>query len=148
MQAQRLVFRFKRERVNHKSRLPHGRGKLPTWVVMMRSILLHPRTLLRNPLLPEITGRELGAVGEHREFCPCDLWMDSSTEPAVGAGNHIFAADNLCETRDPIRDETRMLDHVRRMTDHSGNENLVLRQFYFLPHTPFVLMADIAASTE
>src|SRR5215831_8481620 len=70
--------------------------------------------------------------------------MDSSTEATVGAGNHIFPADNLCETRDPIRDETRMLDHVRRMTDHSGNENLALRQFYFLPHAPFVLMADIA----
>jgi len=70
--------------------------------------------------------------------------MDSSTEATVGAGNHIFAADNLCKTHDPIRDEARMLDHVRRMTDHSGNENLVLRQFYFLPHTPFVLMADIA----
>src|SRR5262249_56196440 len=51
---------------------------------------------------------------------------------------------NLCETRDPIRDETRMLDHVRRMTDHSGNGDLGLRQFYCLPHAPFVLMADMA----
>jgi len=81
---------------------------------------------------------------ERREFRPSDLWMDSSTQAAVGAGNHIFAADNLCETHDPIRDEARMLDHVRRMTDHSGNENFVLRQFYFLPHAPFVLMAYIA----
>jgi len=112
---------------------------------MMRSTLRFILVLsLSNPLLPEITGRELGAVGERREFCPCNLWMDSSTEATVGAGNHIFAADNLCKTHDPIRDEARMLDHVRRMTDHSGNENLVLRQFYFLPHAPFVLMADIA----
>ena len=68
-------------------------------------------------LLPEITGRELGAVGKRREFRPCDLRMDSSTEAAVGAGNHIFPADNLCKTHDPIPDEARMLDHVRRMTD-------------------------------
>src|SRR5262245_64499957 len=65
---------------------------------------LHPRTLLSNPLLPEITGRELGAVGECLELRPCDLWMDSSTEAAVGAGNHIFAADDLCKTHYQIRD--------------------------------------------
>src|SRR5215471_7543330 len=70
--------------------------------------------------------------------------MDSSAETAVGAGDHVLAADDLRKAQDPIGDKARMLDHVGRVAYDAGNDNLPLREFYILPDPPFVLVADVA----
>src|ERR1700757_4694028 len=69
---------------------------------------------------PQLAGREFGAFGESHELRPCDQRMDSSTEAAVGAGNQVFAADDLRKPDDPIRNKTRMLDHIGRMAHDAG----------------------------
>src|ERR1700728_2220302 len=70
--------------------------------------------------------------------------MDAPSEPAIGACDHILASDHLGVAHDAVGDHLRMLYDVGGVADHAGNEQLTLRQFHFLPHAPFVLVADIA----
>ena len=37
-----------------------------------------------------------------------------------------------------------MLDHVGGVADHAGQDQLVVGQFDVVPHTPLVLVADVA----
>ena len=54
-------------------------------------------------------------------------FSNPTAEAAVSAGNHVFAADNLRKAHYAIRDEARMLDHIRRMAHDARNENLAVR---------------------
>ena len=69
--------------------------------------------------------------------------MDAATEAAIGAGDNVFAADDLRVAHDAVGDDLRMLDDIGGMTDDAGNEQLSVRQLDVLPHAPFVLVADV-----
>jgi hypothetical protein len=60
--------------------------------------------LATSPSSPELPAREFRAFSQGGELRLRDLGMDPSTEATVDAGNHIFAADNLCKTHDPSGD--------------------------------------------
>ena len=69
--------------------------------------------------------------------------MDAATEAAIGAGDNVFAADDLRVAHDAVGDDLLMLDDIGGMTDDAGNEQLSVRQLDVLPHAPFVLVADV-----
>src|SRR3954471_18169117 len=93
---------------------------------------------------PEALRCKLRARRERLELGPCDLLMNASAEPAVGRGDDVLAADQICETRDPVSHQLGMLDDVRRVADDPRNRDLPFRELHVLPQTPLVLMADIA----
>ena len=48
--------------------------------------------------------------------------MDAATEAAIGAGDNVFAADDLRVAHDAVGDDLRMLDDIGGMTDDAGNQ--------------------------
>ena len=48
------------------------------------------------------------------------------------------------EAHDPLGHQFGMLDHVGRVADDAGQDQLAVGQLDVLPDAPFVLMADVA----
>src|SRR5215475_9783248 len=96
------------------------------------------------PLSPKLRGRELGAGRQGFELRPGDLWMNAAAEAAIGPGDDVLAADHFGVAHDAVRDHLRMLDDVGRMADHTGNEQLAVRQSHVLPDAPFMLVPGIS----
>src|SRR5207244_4123927 len=75
---------------------------------------------VRAPLRPKPLAGEAGAFGEHAELLPHDrgvaaLGEGALGEAAVGAGDHVLAADQPGIVNDPLGYELGVLDAVRRV---------------------------------
>src|SRR5262245_65511899 len=66
-------------------------------------------------------------------------------EATVSTGNHVLSPDQPGIGRNAQGDEFRMLDEVRRMGDHTWDEDLAVRQLDVFPHLPLMLMARIGS---
>ena len=67
----------------------------------------------------------------------------SLREAAVGAGEHVLAADDTGEADEALRDELGMLDDVGVVRDHARDQLLALGQRHLLPHPPLVLVPGV-----
>ncbi len=98
--------RLKRSRRTHypgraPSSRPDAAGCQRAWSELARccaSSCLSPYMSLS----PELAGREFCALCESLELCPSNLGMNPTTEPAVGAGDDVFAANDLGKADDPV----------------------------------------------
>jgi hypothetical protein len=64
-------------------------------------------------------------------------------EPAVGAGDHPFAADDLGVADETLRHQLRVLDEVGRRVEHARNDHPVVGQTDLAEHDPLVLVARV-----
>src|SRR5262245_642705 len=78
-----------------------GRGRLPTWVVRMRSVL----RFILELAPPQSRGCQAGALGLRFELGPDQLRVDSAAQPAVRAGQYVLAPDPLRKPNDPLGDQ-------------------------------------------
>src|SRR6185312_11558508 len=93
---------------------------------------------------PERAACQLCALAQRLELGPGDLRMDAAAQAAIRAGDDALAPDRLRIGDDPVGDQLGMLDHIGRMTDDAGDQQLAVRKPRLAPDLPFVLMADIA----
>ncbi len=68
-------------------------------------------------LAPQFAARDAGAFGERGELDPDDARVDlagrrEACEPAIGAGDDVFAADHLGKAANPLGDKLLVLDDV------------------------------------
>jgi hypothetical protein len=70
--------------------------------------------------------------------------VHAPAKPAIGGRDNAFAADLVGEPDDAFRHQFGVLDHVGRVTDDAGQDQLAVRQFDVLPDSLFVLVADVA----
>src|SRR3954468_2894279 len=70
--------------------------------------------------------------------------MARPAEPAISRGDDPLAPDKIGETLDAVGNEFGMLDDICSVTDHTRQDQLVVREFDVAPYPPFVLMPDIA----
>ena len=70
--------------------------------------------------------------------------MHAPPEAAVRARDDALPPHQFREALDAVGHQLGVLDHVGGMADHARDEKLALRQLHVLPHSPFVLVADIA----
>src|SRR6516162_4339483 len=70
--------------------------------------------------------------------------MDATAQAAIRASDDIFPADDLRVAHDSIGYDLWMLDDVGGMADHAWNEQFAVGQLPLPPHTPFVLVSDVA----
>src|SRR5947207_1820469 len=95
------------------------------------------RILPPLPPPPQDLGRAPRAFGHRREFGPADrLVADPRAEPAIGAGQHILAADEARVAHQPLGDEVGVLDKIAAMADDARNERRAIRQLYRLEDAP------------
>src|SRR5215469_17035958 len=103
----------------------------------------------RTPLLPELPRREIRAFTHRFEFLPNDGGMDLGTveglgrEAAIGACDHVLAADQLRKAQEPLGDELGMLDDIAGVGDDAGNEHLAFRDLDALKEVVLVLVPRI-----
>jgi len=64
-------------------------------------------------------------------------------ESAIGAAEHIVAADDLGQPDQALGDQLRVLDNVGGVADDAGDEFATGRQLDVLPDRPFVLVARV-----
>src|SRR5215472_14848243 len=55
-------------------------------------------------------------------------------KPAIGARDHPLTADDVGKLADALGDKLRMLDIIGRGVEHARDQDLVVGQFYALPH--------------
>ena len=90
-----------------------------------------------QPLLPELLGRQLGALHDVLVLCPCGLRMPAHA--AVGASDDVVAAADVREVHDGVGDHVRRLDHGRGVVDDAGDDNFVGRPLDLVaPDLPIV----------
>jgi hypothetical protein len=75
---------------------------------------------------PQLFGRDRGAVAQGAQLGPGDLRMDAAAEAAVGAGDNVFAADDVSELGDAIGNQFRVLDEIGGVADQVGLTFLLL----------------------
>ena len=85
---------------------------------------------------------------EGLELGPHDAGMDPAIEwplgkAAISPCYQIFAPHQPCKTHDALRDQSRMLDHIRGVTDDARDQRAARWQLGGFPDTPFVLVARI-----
>ena len=68
---------------------------------------------------------------------------DPRAEPAIGAGQHVLAADQAGVAHQPLGDEIGVLDEVAAMPDDARDQCRAVRKFHRLENPPFVLMARV-----
>ncbi len=68
---------------------------------------------------------------------------DPRADPAIGAGEHVFAADQPGIAHQPLGDEIGMLDEIGAMADDAGDQGGARRQFRLLEDAPLMLVAGI-----
>src|SRR5262249_57937597 len=100
--------------------------------------------VLKSALAPQFLAGECGALGQHLKLRPGDLGMNAAAEAAIGAGDDVFAADDLGVAHDAVGADLGALDDVAGMADYARDQKLSIRQLDVLPHPPFVLVANIA----
>src|SRR3954463_12980247 len=88
---------------------------------LLRNHLLH-WSLLRSllALAPQLLGRKPRAFSERLQLRPLDARMHPLMgrllrKAAVGARDHVLAADKFRQPHDALADQFRMLDHVADM---------------------------------
>src|SRR6516164_6126215 len=107
-------------------------------------------SMWRMPLsAPQLPARKPRTLDQRLELRPHDGGMDAPIEgalrkSAIGAGHDVLAPQEIGKTQDAFGDELRMLDHVRDVADHAGDQQLAGRQLGALPYLPFMLVAGIA----
>ena len=99
---------------------------------------------------PQAAAGELGAFDQRAQLQIRDVGIHRAeagerAETAVAAGDHALAADEVGVAADPLGDQLRMLDVVRRRADHAGNEDLVLGDLLLPEHRPLVRVTRIGA---
>jgi hypothetical protein len=73
-------------------------------------------------VIPQDLAGAAGAFGHRREFGPADRGMsDPRPEPAIGAGQHVLAADQAGIAHQPLGDEVGVLDEIGAMADDAGD---------------------------
>ena len=97
---------------------------------------------------PEFPAGDSGAFCHCFEFGPHDGGMDAAVklllrEAAVGAGDHVFAADAFREAHETLGDQFGVLNDVRSVAHHARRQNFSFRQLHFFPHAPLMLVAGI-----
>src|SRR5262247_4571187 len=100
----------------------------------------------RAGALPEAPARQPRSLREHAELLPHDARVHARgreplREAAVHAGDDVLAADEPRVAHDPLRDQLRVLDAVRRVGDDARDEDLALGELDRLPHVVLVLVA-------
>ena len=70
--------------------------------------------------------------------------MDAAAQAAVGAGDHVLAADDFSERDNAIGDQFRMLDEIGGVADKAGDEEFSGGEFHVAPDFEFMLVADVA----
>src|SRR5437763_16645720 len=76
--------------------------------------------------------------------------MDATMErplrkAAIGARDHVLAADEACDPYQTLGDELGMFDDIGRMTDDARDQHLAPGKLHVLPYFPFVLVARVGA---
>src|SRR5579863_542720 len=123
-----------------------GRGRLPTCVVRMRSVLSF---IIRPPSMPQLRRCQLRSFHERAELSISDLWVYPSRMPdecrkaAIRASHDPLASHDIGELADALRHQFGVFDVVGAGVDHAWDQHLVVRDLGFLPHGPFVCVARI-----
>jgi len=68
---------------------------------------------------------------------------DPGAETAIGAGQHILAADQIGVAHQTLGDQIRMLDKIGAVADNAGDERGAFRELYFLEYSPLLLVAGV-----
>src|SRR5262245_49733535 len=98
-----------------------GRNKLPTWSARNGPFFLLAKLPSHVGLIvlvfPEFVGSNARALGHRLELQPRNLGVaarptDERAEAAVGAGDHVFLADDVSEFFQALGDEPRVFDVV------------------------------------
>ena len=74
--------------------------------------------------------------------------MNAPAQAAIGAGNDVFAADDVGEGEDAVGHQFGVLDEIGGVADDSGNENFSGRQLYVSPDFVFMFVADVAGFSK
>jgi hypothetical protein len=61
---------------------------------------------------PQLFARQRSAFRESMQLRPRNLWMHPPAEAAVGAGDHVFAADEIGKGEDAIGHQVGVFDDV------------------------------------
>src|SRR5579862_3325993 len=103
-----------------------------------------PPALLFSCATPQDLRRAAGTLRHRREFGPADrLVPDPGAEPAIGAGQHVLAADETGIAHQPLGHQIGVLDEVGAVADNAGNEDRAVGQLDLLEDAPFVLVARV-----
>ena len=92
---------------------------------------------------PRRLARDRRAVTQGAQLGPGDLRMQSRPA-AVGAGDDVFAADDVGESDDAIRYQFRVLDEVGGMADDTGDQEFSGGKFHVAPDFEFMFVTDVA----
>src|SRR4051794_11817527 len=78
---------------------------------------------------PELVGCDPRALCRRPELGPLDLSICHPAQAAIRARNYVFAADEIRVVQQPLSNELRVLDELRRaVAENAGHENLACRQ--------------------
>src|SRR6516165_338154 len=98
----------------------------------------------RGSSSPKLLRGEPRAFGHGLELCPADLRVtDSRADAAVRPGDHVFPTDKLGKLHQAIGDGLRVFDEIAVVSHDSRDIYFLVGKFYFLPHTPLMLVAGI-----
>ena len=109
------------------------------------------------PLIPQSCRGELGTLSECGELGPDDrgrhgvVDKGEGRKATIGTGNHPLAPNDVGVMADPLRNQPRMLDEIRRRIDDPGDQDLVIGNFLAAqqnPVAPSVVWAKFAALAE
>ena len=93
---------------------------------------------------PQDLCRAPRAFGHCFELGPADRGVaDPRAETAIGAGQHVLAADQLGVAHQALGDQIGMLDEVGAVADDARDQGGAFRQFHLLEDPPLVLMARV-----
>ena len=67
----------------------------------------------------------------------------SRTEPAIGSGDHVLATDQVGVAHQTLGYQVRVLDKIRAMADHTGDEGGAFRQLDTLEYPPLMLVTGV-----
>src|SRR5215217_9532411 len=70
--------------------------------------------------------------------------MNTTAETTIRRSDDVLAANYLGEPHDAVGNQLRMLQHVRCVANHAGNNNFTVGQLGGLPHLPLMLVAHVA----
>src|SRR6185503_8255469 len=99
---------------------------------------------------PELPARKPGSFAQRFQLRPHHRRMHAAIErplrkAAIGAGDHVLAADNTRQARNALGHQLRMLDDIGGMTDDTGNQHLARTELCIFPYLPFVFMTRVGA---
>src|SRR5215510_16102657 len=77
---------------------------------------------------PQLASRQSGSLCQRVELSKGKAGIGEMAQTAIGAGDDVFFADQFGEAHDALGDQLGMFDEVRGVVDHSGEENLSIRQ--------------------